>query len=164
MDINWPELFRLTVPPLELIVRGTIMYWFILVLLRMAGRRDVGSLGVADMVVLVLLADAAQNAMAGEYKSITDGAILVATIIGWVALIDRVTYFVPWIGRLLEADKVCLIRDGQILRRSMRREYITKEELMSELRQKGVDDVSKIRRAYIEPDGTISVLKQPGAD
>ena len=159
MDVDWPALFRLTVPPLELIVRGTVMYWFILLVLRMAGRRDVGSLGVADMLVLVLIADAAQNGMAGQYQSITDGAILVAVIVGWVALIDRLTYFLPWLGRLLESDKVCLVRDGQMLRRSMRREYITPEELMSELRQHGVDKLSDIRRAYIEPDGNISVLK-----
>ena len=163
MDVDWPELFRLTVPPLELIVRGSLMYWFILVVLRMAGRRDVGSLGVADMLVLVLIADAAQNGMAGQYQSITDGAILVATIVGWVALIDRLTFFMPWLGRLLEADKVCLVRDGQMLRRSMRREYITPEELMSELRQHGFEDLSSIRRAYIEPDGNISVLKRPGS-
>ncbi|HYG42932.1 MAG TPA: YetF domain-containing protein [Bordetella sp.] len=164
MDVDWPELFRLTVPPLELIVRGSLMYWFILVVLRMAGRRDVGSLGVADMLVLVLIADAAQNGMAGQYQSITDGAILVATIVGWVALIDRLTFFLPWLGRLLEADKVCLVRDGQMLRRNMRREYITPEELMSELRQHGFEDLSSVRRAYIEPDGNISVLKRPGSN
>jgi len=163
MDIDWSELFRLTVPPLELIVRGSVMYWFILAVLRLAGRRDVGSLGVADMLVLVLIADAAQNGMAGQYQSITDGAILVATIVGWVALIDRLTYFVPWLGRLLEADKVCLVRDGKMVRRSMRREYITAEELMSELRQKGCEHLSDVRRAYMEPDGNISVLKRRGA-
>src|SRR3546814_5478609 len=74
--LPYTTLFRS--PPLELIVRGSAMYWFILILLRMAGRRDVGSLGVADMLVLVLIADAAQNGMAGQYQSITDGAILVA--------------------------------------------------------------------------------------
>src|SRR3546814_2158746 len=101
--------------------------------------------------------------MAGQYQSITDGAILVAVIIGWVALIDRLTYFMPWLGRLLEADKVCLVRDGQLIRRSMRREYLTPAELMSELRQNGVEDLSEIPRDYIEPDGNISVLKRRGA-
>jgi len=162
MEVNWPDLFRLTVSPLELIVRGSLMYWFILILLRMAGRRDVGSLGMADMLVLVLIADAAQNGMAGQYQSITDGAILVAVIVGWVALIDRLKYFVPGLGRLLESDKVCLVRDGQMMRRAMRREYITPAELMSELRQHGVEELSAIRRAYIEPDGHISVLKRGG--
>src|SRR3546814_5867786 len=136
--LPYTTLFRS--PALELIVRGSAMYWFILILLRMAGRRDVGSLGVADMLVLVLIADAAQNGMAGQYQSITDGAILVAVIVGWVALIDRLTYFMPGIGRLLESDKVCLVRDGQMIRRSMRRAYITPEELMSELQLHGVED------------------------
>lgn len=163
MDVNWSDLFRLTVPPLELIVRGTAMYWFILILLRVAGRRDIGSLGVADMLVLVMIADAAQNGMAGDYRSITDGAILVSVIVGWVALIDRLMYFVPALARLLEPHKVCLVRDGQLQKRCMRREYITQEELMSELRQNGCDDLADVRRAYIEPDGSISVLKRQGA-
>lgn len=158
MDINWHELFRFTVPPLEIILRGSVMYWMILVLLRVAGRRDVGSLGVADMLVLVLVADAAQNAMAGQYTSITDGIILVATIVCWVALIDRVAYLVPAFGHMLKSDPICLVRDGVPLRRNMRREYITLPELMSELRQQGVNDLSKVRRAYIETDGNISVL------
>lgn len=58
---NWSEMFALSVPPLEIVIRGSLMYWFILILLRVAGRRDIGSLGVADMLVLVLIADAAQN-------------------------------------------------------------------------------------------------------
>lgn len=163
MDVNWPDLFRLTVPPLELIVRGSAMYWFILIVLRIAGRRDIGSMGVADMLVLVLIADAAQNGMAGQYQSITDGAILVTVIVGWVALIDRLTYFLPWLDKLLEPRQICLVRDGRMLRRNMRREYITTEELLSELRQQGCHGLADVRRAYIEPDGNISVLKRPGA-
>lgn len=163
MDVNWPELFRLTVPPLELFVRGSAMYWFILIVLRIAGRRDIGSMGVADMLVLVLIADAAQNGMAGQYQSITDGAILVAVIVGWVALIDRLTYFLPWLDRMLEPKQICLVRDGRMLRRNMRREYITPDELLSELRLQGCHGLADVRRAYIEPDGNISVLKRPGA-
>ena len=92
MDPDWSTMFTFSVAPLEIFIRGTIVYWFIFVLLRLAGRRDVGSLGVADMLVLVLIADAAQNAMAGEYKSILDGMVLISTILGWTVLVDRVSY------------------------------------------------------------------------
>jgi len=160
MNPDWSTMFGFSLPPLEIIIRGSIMYWFIFLLLRTAGRRDVGSVGVADMLVLVLIADAAQNGMAGEYKSITDGMILVATIIGWTVAVDRLSYHIKPLGRWLSADRVCLVRDGQICRRNLRREYITKEELLSELRQRGVDDVKEVHRAYIEADGNISVIKR----
>ncbi|QWF52372.1 DUF421 domain-containing protein [Bordetella hinzii] len=156
---DWPEMFAFSVPPLEILVRGTAMYWFIFILLRVAGRRDIGSLGVADMLVLVLIADAAQNGMAGDYTSVTDGMLLVATIVGWAVIVDRLTYSVPLLARLLSSDRICLVRDGVIARRNLRREYITEEELMSELRLKGVEHLSEVRRAYIEADGNISVLR-----
>lgn len=160
MSPDWSAMFTFSVSPIEIFVRGSIVYWFIFVLLRLAGRRDVGSFGVADMLVLVLIADAAQNAMAGEYKSIVDGLILVTTIVGWTVIVDRVGYFFEPIGRLLVSDRVCLVHDGVIARRNLRREYVTEEELMSELRKKGVEDVDEVHRAYMESDGSISVLKR----
>ncbi|ASC66422.1 hypothetical protein B9P52_20055 [Achromobacter denitrificans] len=161
MSPDWSAMFTFSVSPLEIIVRGSIVYWFIFVLLRVAGRRDVGSFGVADMLVLVLIADAAQNAMAGEYTSIVDGLILVGTIVGWTVLVDRIGYFFQPVGRFLSPDRVCLVHDGVIARRNLRREYITEEELMSELRLKGIADIREVHRAYMESDGDISVLKRP---
>ena len=160
MSPDWSAMFGFSLSPVEIIIRGSIMYWFIFILLRVAGRRDMGSVGVADMLVLVLIADAAQNGMAGEYKSITDGTILVATIIGWTVLVDRMSYYIKPLGKLLAADRVCLVEDGRICRRNLRKEYITKDELLSELRQQGINDVSHVHRAYIEADGNISVIKR----
>ncbi|KRC83292.1 hypothetical protein D3C87_287540 [compost metagenome] len=160
MSPDWPGMFTFSMSPVEIIVRGTIVYWFIFVLLRVAGRRDVGSFGMADMLVLVLIADAAQNAMAGEYKSIVDGLVLVSTIVGWTVVVDRVGYFFEPVGRLISPSRVCLVHDGVIARRNLRREYITVEELMSELRRKGIEDVGEVHRAYMESDGDISVLKR----
>lgn len=160
MTPDWSAMFTFSVSPLEIIVRGSIVYWFIFVLLRVAGRRDIGSFGVADMLVLVLIADAAQNAMAGEYTSIVDGLILVGTIVGWTVIVDRVGYFFQPVGRLLSSDRVCLVHDGVIARRNMRREFITEEELMSELRLKGISDLKEVHRAFMESDGNISVLKR----
>jgi uncharacterized membrane protein YcaP (DUF421 family) len=159
MSPDWPAMFTFSISPFEIFVRGTIVYWFIFVLLRIAGRRDVGSFGVADMLVLVLIADAAQNAMAGEYTSVVDGLVLVSTIVGWTVVVDRVGFFFKPIGRMLMSEKVCLIQDGVVAKRNLRREYITEDELMSELRLKGVENVADVHRAYMEADGNISVLK-----
>ena len=160
MTPDWSAMFTFSISPLEIFIRGSIVYWFIFVLLRIAGRRDIGSFGVADMLVLVLIADAAQNAMAGEYKSIVDGLVLVSTIVGWTVLVDRVGYFFKPVGRLLASDKVCLVHDGVLAKRNLRREYITEEELMSELRLKGIESLAQVHRAYMESDGNVSVLKK----
>jgi uncharacterized membrane protein YcaP (DUF421 family) len=160
---DWAGMFSFSMSPLELIIRGSLMYWFIFFLLRAGGRRDVGSLGVADMLVLVLIADAAQNGMAGSYDSVLDGMILVATLVGWTAAVDRIVFHFPVLARLLTAKRVCLIQNGTIAKRNMRREFITEEELMSELRQQGFEDVAQVGRAYIEPDGNISVIPMNGA-
>lgn len=160
MTPDWSAMFSFSVSPVEIIIRGSIVYWFIFVLLRVAGRRDVGSFGVADMLVLVLIADAAQNAMAGEYKSIVDGLILVSTIVGWTVIVDRLAYFFQPVARLLSPNRVCLVHDGILVKRNLRREYLTEEELMSELRLKGISDLKEVHRAFMESDGDISVLKR----
>lgn len=162
MDIAWSELFAVESYPLEMFVRGTVMYWFIFVLLRLAGRRDLGSLGVADLLVFMLIADAAGNAMAGESSSLPAGMMVVATMVFWTVLVDRLAYFFPTLRRWLEAEKILLVRDGVMQRRGMRHEYITTDELMAELRLHGVDDVRQVRRAYMEADGKISVLLHRG--
>ena len=160
MDIDWYELFRFGVSPLEIVVRGTLVFWFVFALLRLAGRRDFGSLGAADLLLLVLIADAAQNGMAGDYTSVAEGMVLVATLVFWSVAIDLSCYFLPGTTRWLKPDRVCLVRDGVIQRRGMRREYVTQEELMSELRLKGIEDLAEVRRAYIESSGDISVLRR----
>jgi len=135
---DWQELFGLSVSPLELIVRGSTLYWFLVLVFRFVLRRDAGSVGLADMLLLVIIADAAQNAMAGEYKTISEGLILVSTIIGWNVMIDRISYFSPRLRRFFEPDKVLLVRDGRIQHRNLRPEYLAVAELMSKLREEGL--------------------------
>ena len=160
MDVDWQSLFSLSMSPLELIVRGSAVYWFLLLIFRFLLKRDVGAVGIADVLLLVLVADAAQNAMAGEYRSVTDGFILVATIIGWNFGLDYFKFKVPIVRRLVEPAAICLVREGRILRRNLRREMITDEELHAQLREHGIEDVNEVSAAYMESDGQISVLKR----
>lgn len=157
---DWQELFSLSVSPWELIVRGTAVYWFLVIVFRLILRRDAGSVGIADILLLVIIADAAQNAMAGEYRSITDGFILISTIIFWNVLIDWLSLRSARMRRLFEPDEVPLVRDGRILRRNLRREHIAEAELMAKLREEGVDDVKDVKAAYFEADGAISVIRK----
>ena len=159
---DWGALFELTVDPAELVVRGTVMYWFLFMLLRFVLRRDIGSIGVADVLLLVVIADAAQNAMSGGYESVTDGVILVATIAGWNWLLDMAAYRFPAIRRVLEAQPLPLVRNGKLLHRNLRREFITKDELMAKLREQGIDKLEDVKAATMESDGEISAIKRKG--
>jgi uncharacterized membrane protein YcaP (DUF421 family) len=156
---EWGRLFELSVHPLELIARGTAMYFFLFALLRFVLRRDVGSIGIADVLLLVLIADAAQNAMSGGYESITEGCILVATIAGWNWILDAVSFRFPAVRSLLEAQPLPLVKAGRLMRRSLRREMISTEELMSVLRHHGIERLDQVKLAIMESDGEISVLK-----
>jgi uncharacterized membrane protein YcaP (DUF421 family) len=162
MSIDWNEVFGLTMSPLELVIRGTLVYLFLLAMFRTVLQRDIGAVGVADVLLLVVVADAAQNAMAGEYRSVTDGIILVTTIIGWNVAFDYLTFRFPRLRRLLEPPMLRLIRDGEILHRNLRREFISEDELWAKLREHGIEDLAEVRFAAMESDGTISVIKRKG--
>jgi uncharacterized membrane protein YcaP (DUF421 family) len=157
LDLDWQRMFVPHVPILETIIRGTVMYLAMFALLRVF-RRQTGSIGPADLLVLLLIADAAQNGMADDYKSITEGIVLVGTIMGWEYAIDWLSYRVPLIGRYIERDPLLLIRDGEIIKKNLDREMITEDDLLSQLRQKGVDDPAKVLRCCLEGDGHMSVI------
>jgi uncharacterized membrane protein YcaP (DUF421 family) len=160
MTIDWRSLFVPHGSLVELVIRGSAMYLGLFTVLRVVVRREVGSFSMPDLLLVVLIADAAQNAMAGQYTSITEGAVLCGTLIGWSYLLDVLAYRFPLLRRWLEPGAVMLVRDGRVLHRNMRRELVTMEELASHLRQQGVEDVRDVQLACIEPDGQISVLKR----
>ena len=154
------QLFALTVSPLELIVRGTAVYWFLYVLFRFVLRRDVGSMAMADVLLVVLIADAAQNAMAGEYKSITDGCVLVATIAFWNYLLDWASYRFVAVRRIVEPPPLLLVDDGRLILPHLRRQLVSVEELRAKMRENGIERWEEVHKAYMEPDGEISVLRR----
>jgi len=160
MSLDWGEIFGISVSPLELIIRGTAMYLFLFLLFRVVVRRRVGAIGMADILILVIIADAAQNAMSGEYKSITEGAILVGSIMFWNVAIDWLNFRVPALRPWLEPPPMLLIQNGRILHRNLRHEYVTEDELKAKLREKGVKEYSEVAEAHMESDGSVSVIKR----
>jgi len=160
MSLDWGEIFGISTSPPELIIRGTAMYLFLFLMFRVVIRRRVGAVGMADILVLVIVADAAQNGMSGEYRSVTEGAILVGTIVGWNALIDWLNFRIPALQDWLEAPPLLLVQNGRVLHRNLKHEFVTEEELKSKLREKGVKDVSEVEQAHMESDGSVSVVKR----
>jgi uncharacterized membrane protein YcaP (DUF421 family) len=154
---DWHAMFSPTVSLLEVFLRGTITYLAIFLLVRVL-RRETGSISISDVLVLVLIADAAQNGMSAEYQSLTEGLLLAATIYGWSVLMDWGSFHFSWVGNLVHPPPIELVEDGKLNRRNMRHNLISMDELMSFVRQAGVDDVTRVRRASLEGNGEVSVI------
>ena len=157
--VDWGAIFIPSGSLFELVVRGTLMYFAIFAGFRIL-RRDAGSLAIADLLVIVLVADAAQNAMAAEYKSLTEGLVLVGTIFAWDYVLDWAAYRSPAIRRVLQAPPLILVKDGHLLKRNLRQEMMTVDELRALLREHGVDDLARVKRCCLESDGQISVIQK----
>jgi uncharacterized membrane protein YcaP (DUF421 family) len=156
-------LFAVHVPVLELVIRGSAVYWFLFLVFRFVLRRDIGALGIADVLLLVILADAAQNAMAGEYSTISEGFILLATIIGWNMLLDWLSFHFRIVSRFTTPRALALVRHGRFLLANLRRERLSADEVMTKLREQGVAHLREVRHAYLESDGQISVIRYEGS-
>lgn len=147
----------------ELILRGTLVYWLLFLIFRFILRRDVGAVGIADILLLVIVADAAQNAMSGGYDTFAEGAILVGTIVAWNWLLDLLSFHFAPVRRFASPSRLTLIQRGVPQLRNMRREFITMEELREKLREQGVEHLAEVKAAYLEGDGQISVIRNSGA-
>jgi uncharacterized membrane protein YcaP (DUF421 family) len=161
--LDWQKLFVPGGSLAEIVLRGAVMYLALLCLFRALPRRHIGLLGTSDLLVVVLIADAAQNGMAGEYRSITEGLVLVGTILLLDYAIDWMDYRFPRL-RLNAADPLPLVRDGRIVGSTLRREKITEAELLAQLREQGIEDLGDIARAYLEGDGHVSVIRRKSGD
>src|SRR5215203_5246877 len=130
---------------LEVMIRGTIMYLGMYALLRVF-RRQSGSVGIADLLVIVVIADAAQNGMAGDSKSVTEAVLLIVTIVGWDYVFDLLGYKSKFFERILDPKVLHLIKDGKLVRQNMKSEMITYDELKSQMRLQGIEDISDVKQ------------------
>ena len=158
------ELFQITLHPAELIFRGSVIYLGLMLTFRFVLRRGIGSLGIADVLFIVLIADASQNAMAGEYKSITDGFVLIGTLIFWNVVLDWAAYRSPLLRRIIQPAPLPLIRNGKWIRRNLKTQWITTDEILSKLRERGIEDIEDVSLATLEPDGELGVRKTTAED
>lgn len=157
-SINWEAIFIPSMSVSELIVRGSLVYLALFSVLRFLPGRQLGTLGIPDLLVVVLFAEAAQNAMASTYTSITEGALLVGTVIFWSYLLNWLGYRIPKFQQFLTPPPLLLVNNGRLILRHLERELITEDELMSQLRQQGVEFLADVKKAYLEADGSISII------
>lgn len=157
--LDLDSLFRIEVPVLELFLRGTVIYLGILFLMRVLPRRTGGELAMMDLVFIILIAEAATHSF-GSYESVTEGFIVILTLVGWNFVVNWLSFHFPFIEKLVSTSSIQIVKAGTLLRRNMRREYITEEELFESLHREGIDDISQVKAAFVEGDGDITIIKQ----
>lgn len=151
------------VPILEKLLRTAAVYFFLLAVIRLAGKRQVAQMTTFDLVVLLLISNVVQNAIIGNDNSLSGGLLGVAFIVLLNALVAWGVFRFKPFRRLVEGEPTLLIHDGVLLRGNLDREKITLTDLQEAVREHGLADLSHVRYAVLETDGRISILTRAEA-
>jgi len=152
------EMWVPTIHWAVLMLRALLVYLFLLILLRLTGKRQIGQLAPFDLVLLLVLSNAVQNAMNGGDNSYTAGVISSSTLIGTNFLVGLATYKWKWLAGIVEGKPTLLIHNGKADEAAMRYEKMTHHELMAALRENGLTSVEQVHCAILENNGKISVV------
>jgi uncharacterized membrane protein YcaP (DUF421 family) len=142
----------------EFILRGIIIYIFLILILRLTGKRQIGQMAPFDLVLLLVLSNAVQNSMNGGDNSVLGGMISAATLVGLNWLVGDLTYKSKRAEAIIEGRPELLIHDGKLFEKALEHCKITRHELMSALREAGCARVEDVRVAMLENDGSVSVI------
>lgn len=156
--INFHEFLVPDISIVEKIVRPIVIYVFLLIALRLAGKREMAQMNAFDLVVLLMLSNTVQNAIIGADNSVTGGMIGAASLIAVNAIVVRVIYRNKSIDRLVEGEPTELVRDGKFLTENLHREIISEHEVMSAIRRQGIDSVGGVQSATLETTGNICII------
>ena len=158
----WHDMFTLGLPLLEKILRPMIIYAFLVVALRLTGKRELAQLNPFDLVVLLTLSNTVQNAIIGDDNTVVGGIVGATALLGANYLVVRFLYEHPKLDELVEGQPDVLIENGQVRLEGCRTELITLPELQQAARRQGFTALEEVERAVLEPGGSISfVAKKP---
>jgi uncharacterized membrane protein YcaP (DUF421 family) len=151
-------MFSTAVPVWDIVLRTTVVYMIILVGLRLAGKREIGQMTVFDLVVLLLLANAVQNAMVGPDTSLIGGMVAALVLLALNSLVAQLRLHWPRLRRVVEGSPTVLVLHGEAITPHLRREGIDQETLEAALREHGIAEISEVEMAVLEIDGSISIV------
>ncbi len=155
MHIQWLP----TVSYVELAVRALVVYGFLVVALRVGGRRELGQMTSFDLVLLLILSNAVQNSINAGDNSLVGGLVSAATLLALNRSVGFLAYFSPVFERLVEGRPIRIVTDGKVHVAALRRERITLAELRSALRKQGIEGVSVCKKVVLEPNGTLTAVR-----
>ena len=142
----------------EIFVRTAVIYLFLVLVLRLTGKREVGQMSVLELVVILVISDAVQNSMVGENTTLWGGMIAVLTLLGLDFALKWLTGRSRRVRHVIEGEPRLLVRDGRLLAKALREEGIEAEEVRRAARANGLARIEEVRLAVLETDGTISVI------
>jgi uncharacterized membrane protein YcaP (DUF421 family) len=154
------ELWVLSIPWWEIVLRATAVYFVLLVLIRLSGKRTVGQFTPFDLMVLVLLGDAVQGSMIAGDESLLGGLLLAATLLAWNRLVGYITARSEVAELVVEGKAEILARNGEVFQDALHKADLTLDDLQEAMRDHSVPALSEIRLAVLEKDGTITVLQK----
>jgi uncharacterized membrane protein YcaP (DUF421 family) len=161
----WKDMFVLGLPVLEKILRPIIVYIFLIVGLRLSGKRELAQLNPFDLIVLLTLSNTVQNAIIGDDNSVTGGIIGAASLLAINYLVVRFLYDHRKIDQIVEGSSDILVEDGKVYEHKLKQELITKEELAAAARKQGFETLSEVRQCILEPGGTLTfIAKKPDTE
>jgi uncharacterized membrane protein YcaP (DUF421 family) len=155
-------VFELTTPWYEIIIRTFVVYLVVLVLLRTAGKRELGQMTPFDLVVILVIANAVQNAMTGGDNSLIGGILAAGTLTFVNIAVGRWGSMVPVFRRLVASQPTLLLQDGKPITENLERERVDVEELEMAARQHGIPELGDVAAAVLEEDGSISIIPKKG--
>jgi len=158
LPVDWSSVFEPTVSLIELVVRASLIYLALFALLRLILKREAGAFNLADLLALMLIANAAEASLSRGSHSIPENLLVVTTILGWNYVFDWAAQYSPAIARWVHPPPLPLVKNGRYLTRNMRQELVTRQEIESHLRLAGIEDVRQVKRAFMEGDGRISIV------
>jgi uncharacterized membrane protein YcaP (DUF421 family) len=153
-------MWELTTPWYELVLRGVSVFLVLLLMFRFFGKKHLGEMAAFDFVLLLIMGEAAQNALFSDEKSVLGGVIVVATLMTLTALMNVIAFYSKKAEKILEGTPKTLIHNGRMMEKVMKKEKITLSELLEALREQGVMRVKDVKLAMIEANGKISVIKK----
>lgn len=149
---------------MELVIRATLIYWFLWLIVRGTGKRSISELTPLELIFTFVIGDLVQQAVTGEDMSMTGGIIVISTFAAWMLTSDFLTHRSKRWKRILEGEAVVVLRDGQLDHARLRSERLTIDDLMSAAREKGFASLEDIRFAVLEHDGKFSFVSNEAAN
>jgi len=143
---------------IAIIFSSIIVYLFLVIAIRLFGKKEIAQLSISDLVFILLISNAVQNAMVANDSSLTGGLIAASSLFLINMIFKFVTYKSKKVSELVEGDPVMLIHEGNVIEENLKKQRITMDELEASVREHGVKDISAVNLAVLEVDGNISIL------
>ncbi len=155
----WKSLTQPSITSVELLIRALAVYFIVILLLRISGKRQLGQMNATEFVAILLISNAVQNSMNGGDNSLVGGVFLAGIIIAASWFIDFITFRSGFMRRIFEGSPTLLIHDAKIIEKNLRKERITHAELKIMMRKQDIHQIETVRIAILEADGGLSIVK-----